>query len=245
MYTKIKNIALKLIPKNVLFNYEYSLRYLYYLTRKGNKFHCLVCDSKLSDFITTNNHLVCPRCGSIQRNRRLWQVLNGGLLKEHMSILHFSPSRSLYRQLKKGNHYYVSTDISGDFLADKSYDITNIDAANERYDLIICYHILEHINDDLKAMNELLRVLAKCGHCIIQTPFKDGSIYEDESIVTPQEREKYFGQDDHVRIYSVQGLQKRLEDAGFEVKVTCYQEKKDNIYGLDELETIFICNRPI
>lgn len=110
--------------------------------------------------------------------------------------------------------------------------------------MIICYHILEHINDDLKAMNDLLRVLAKSGHCIIQTPFKHVAIYEDESIVTPQGREKYFGQDDHVRIYSVQGLQKRLEYAGFNVKVTYYQEEKDNIYGLGEMETVFICNRP-
>jgi SAM-dependent methyltransferase len=161
-----------------------------------------------------------------------------------MTILHFSPSRSLYRKLKKGNYRYESTDISGDFLADKSYNIKDIDAGDGVYDLIICYHILEHIDDDLKAMNELFRVLTPGGHCIIQTPFKDGEIYEDKTIITPQEREKHFGQDDHVRIYAVEGLQKRLEHAGFHVEVKTYLESKNNVHGLDELETILVCSKP-
>jgi len=98
----------------------------------------------------------------------------------------------------------------GEFDADKHYNITNISESDNSFDLIICYHILEHIEDDHAAMKELYRVLKKGGSCIIQTPFKDGEISEDDKIKTAEDRIKYFGQEDHQRIYSVDGLKERF-----------------------------------
>src|SRR5690606_15351560 len=98
------------------------------------------------------------------------------------------------------------TDLSGDFLSDFQYDITDIKVQNDQYHLIICYHVLEHIDNDYQAMNELFRVLKKDGTCIIQTPFKEGDIYEDASIINEHDRLIHFGQKDHVRIYSINGL---------------------------------------
>jgi SAM-dependent methyltransferase len=203
-----------------------------------------MCNKKLRVFVKMGNDRLCPRCGSIQRTRRLWQILNDEFLTNQQKVLDFSPSRSIYRVMKKGVFIYVSSDLSGDFISDTSYDIRNIDSPEENYDLIICYHILEHIDSDTMAMKELWRVLKKGGYCLVQTPFKEGDIFEDYSKTTPKEREIYFGQSDHVRIYSINGLKNRLENVGFEVEVRNFKEKPENIYGFSESETVLICSKP-
>ncbi len=131
----------------------------------------------------------------------------------------------------------------GEFYADKHYDITKIEESDNSFDLIICYHILEHIEDDQAAMDELYRVLKKGGSCIIQTPFKDGEIYEDDTIMIAEERLKYFGQEDHIRIYSVDGLKKRLIQSGFDVKVNKFNEEENNFNGFSEAESVLIVKK--
>ena len=157
-------------------------------------------------------------------------------------MLHFSPSRSVYRLLKKNPHIdYFSTDYEDEFLADYKYDIKQIPLKEEFFNLIICYHILEHIEDDKKAITELHRVLKSNGTCLIQTPYKEGEIYEDFSKKTPEERLNAFGQEDHVRIYSVEGLQQRLKENGFqnvEIKTFPANER----FGFME-ETVLIAKK--
>ena len=131
----------------------------------------------------------------------------------------------------------------GEFDADKHYNITDISESDNSFNLIICYHILEHIEDDQSAMKELYRVLKKGGSCIIQTPFKDGESYEDDTIKTAEDRLKYFGQEDHLRIYSVDGLKERLTHSDFEVKVNKFNEDKDNFNGLSETEYVLIARK--
>ena len=243
MYRVVKLIIKVLLPKRALFKYESTLRRVLYQFYKGEDYHCNLCNKRLRKFILSEDgDKLCPYCGSISRTRRLWSILNSGYLKDGLTILDFSPSRSLYRVLKNtpGIHY-ISTDISGDFLADFQYDITNIDAKTDKYDLIICYHVLEHINDDHQAMKEIYRVLKKGGTCIIQTPFKEGEIYEDPSVTKKQERLKHFGQKDHVRIYSVNRLKDRLAKCGFQVTIKQFTEPVSNTFGFNTQENIVIC----
>jgi SAM-dependent methyltransferase len=214
---------------------------MYYLTHIGDKYECNICNKSNRSFIKTETDKLCPRCGSIQRTRRLWQLLSDEFLKDDIMILDFSPSRSIYRVMKKGDFSYVSSDLSGDFISDKAYNIKDIDSADETYDLIICYHILEHIDEDEKAMRELWRVLKKDGYCLIQTPYKDGEIYEDETIKTMEDRKVHFGQSDHVRIYSVNGLKNRLENVGFLVEVRDFVEDDENNNGFSVNETVLVC----
>ncbi|GAB5539690.1 MAG: hypothetical protein Salg2KO_17930 [Salibacteraceae bacterium] len=136
---------------------------------------------------------------------------------------------------------YVSSDLSADFIADKRYDITSLPIEANRFDLIICYHILEHVENDKKAMSELFRVLRPGGTCFIQTPFKEGETYEDPSITTETDRLKHFGQKDHVRIYSIDGLKIRLAEAGFNVMVNAYEG--DHRMGLAASERVLICTK--
>lgn len=242
-YSNIKSLVLGILPKSLIFKYEYQLRYFHYLKFRGDEYQCNICKAKVTSFIDIDDDTLCPRCGSIQRTRRLWDTLSSGYLSENIKILDFSPSRSIYRMMKKGKYNYISSDLSGNFLADKSYNIKHIDTTDESFDLVICYHILEHIDDDIQAMKELFRVTKDNGYCIIQTPFKEGDTYEDATITSPADREKHFGQDDHLRIYSIKGLKDRLTEVGFEVEIKNYNEKKTNKNGFCLNETQLICSK--
>jgi SAM-dependent methyltransferase len=245
MYFFIKKLIKKLFPRKYLFKKELLFRNFYGLLYVGNTHQCNICNKNLHKFITLENKdLLCPFCGSLSRNRMLWLLLNkNNSIKGN--ILHFSPSRSLYRTLKKVKTInYYSTDFEDEFLADYKYNITAINQKEETFDIIICYHILEHVIDDQKALCELYRVLKQDGKAYIQTPFKEGNIYEDYTLVSPEERLKHFGQEDHVRIYSINELKARLENVGFKIKIETF-EKSENDFknGFIKPETVLIATK--
>jgi ubiquinone/menaquinone biosynthesis C-methylase UbiE len=159
-------------------------------------------------------------------------------------VLDLSPSRALYRKFKKTTGIeYFSSDFANEFISDYQFDITAIQRPDNFFDLIICYHILEHIGDDRKAMTELFRVLKPGGTMLLQTPFRDGEIYEDNSITTGVERLAHFGQKDHIRIYSVKGISERLSQAGFTVNVLQFNEQATNSSGFSEKEIVVTCKK--
>lgn len=244
MYQSIKKIITSILPKKMLFKYEFFLRSIYALLYSGKSFECNVCQKKLRCFNTNlRKELLCPNCGSLGRDRRLWQLLESKFLIENSNVLDFSPSRSLYKKLKSNKLItYSSTDLSGNFLSDFQYDITNLPIKKNSCDLIICYHILEHIENDLLAISELFRVLKPEGRIIFQTPFKEGDNYENHLITTSKERLKHFGQEDHVRIYSINGLKEKLIKTGFIVEIHTFNKDK-SYYGLLLNETILICKK--
>lgn len=239
IYQILKKIAKKLFPKKFLITQEALIRQAFAWYYKGNKYTCNICNVNLANFIKLENgDLLCPACGSLPRNRRLWQVLNNDVILQG-KVLDFSPSRCLYRKMKaQPGIDYVSSDFAGEFLADVQYDITNIPESHNEFDIIICFHVLEHVEQDLQAMRELFRILKPGGKCLIQTPFKEGDTYENQAIQTPEARLQHFGQEDHVRIYSVPGLKKRLEQAGFQVNINRHQPDQENRFGLKSEETI-------
>lgn len=245
MYNSLKSKVKALIPKRILFNNEEFIRSIYGLFYKGNKQECNICNKKLSKFIKLkNNDLLCPFCGSLSRTRRLWNLLDKNKSVTG-NILHFSPPRSLFRKLKKNqNINYYSSDFEDEFLADYNFDITQINQPNDTFDLIICYHILEHIVDDKKAISELYRVLKPNGVAYIQTPFKTGEIYEDFSIKSEKDRKLHFGQKDHVRIYSSDELINRLKSINFKVNIESFSKKKSDFFnGFKSPETVLIVKK--
>lgn len=243
MYRFLKSVAKHIIPQKALIANEERFRKLLIPFYRGRNHECNVCGTRLKKFAQLpNGDLICPVCGSISRARRLYTLLNEEFMKPGINVLDFSPFRILYKKWKKKTDInYFSTDFGTDFLADYKYDITNIDCKDENFDLIICYHILEHIIDDKLAMSELYRVLKKNGKVLIQTPFKEGEIYEDYSITTEEGRLEHFGQEDHVRIYSVSGLEKRLKSTGFEVEVRTFAG--DQFYGFSANEKVLVCRK--
>ncbi len=221
MYEGLKKIAKNIIPSRFIKKHEAKLRGLVALTYKGNTYQCNICQQNLSKFVALKNgQTLCPNCGCLPRTRRLFAEIETLENLASKSVLHFSPPKSLRNKLSTiALKSYTTTDYEGEFDADKKLNIENIDEPDNSYDIIICYHVLEHIIKDQLAMHELFRILKPNGTCYIQTPFKTGKIYEDYTVTSKEERLKHFGQDDHVRIYSVKGLAERLEKAGFLVEI--------------------------
>ncbi len=241
MYELLKN----LIPKTLIKKNESTIRQLLSFFYLGNRFQCTVCEFKMSKFITLKKgDKLCPSCGSLSRTRRLWVFLKPKL--KNAKILHFSPSKSIKSRLESvTNINYSTTDYAGEFEAMKRLNIEAIDEPDNQYDIIICYHVLEHIENDLKAMQELYRITKPDGICIIQTPFKTGDIYEDSSFRTEKERLLHFGQKDHVRIYSSDGLINRLSAVGFHSTKKTFKEAPNNRNGFSSEECIIIAKKPI
>ena len=129
--------------------------------------------------------------------------------------------------------YFISLNIKeylcGDLFAEgynypslvKKLDVTNLPFKNDHFDLIICNHVLEHINEDTKAIKEIYRVLKNNGKAILQVPisFKIDKTFEDSRVTSPKQREIKFGQNDHVRVYGKDYVN-RLESCGFSVEVS-------------------------
>jgi SAM-dependent methyltransferase len=251
IYSSLKKFIKSLLSPSLLYKVEPSVRNIFSIAYSGNKVHCPVCERNFSRFILLDNKRdsLCPACGSLPRNRLLWLYLKHELQIERsvVKVLHFSPSRSLLRRLKKLNNLnYTSTDYESNH-ADKKIDITSIGEADNSYDLVICYHVLEHVNDDAKAMKELYRILKAGGAALLQVPLKEGNTYEDFNITSEEGRLKHFGQEDHVRIYGENDFPSRLKQAGFKVNEITYpkqfSEKEIKRFGLWRDEKIFVCQK--
>ena len=137
--------------------------------------------------------------------------------------MHFAPEQAFYKRFKKMQHLeYTTTDLNSP-LADVKADICNLPFANNSFDIIFCNHVLEHIPDDTKAMQELYRVLKPGGMGVFQIPqdLSREHTFEDNSITDPKKRAEIFGQYDHVRVYGLDYFDK-LQAVGFNVNPVDY-----------------------
>lgn len=133
-------------------------------------------------------------------------------------MLHVAPEpcfKSLFA--KAAGVGYLTADLNGREVMEQM-DITCIRHRDASFDVIYCSHVLEHVSDDRRAIRELFRVLRSGGWAILNVPVIALHTFEDPSIIDPVERERFFGQSDHVRAYGLDYCQ-RLEEAGFSVSV--------------------------
>ncbi len=196
------------------------------------------------------SNAMCPRCGSFDRERLLYLYLRNktNVFKEDLRMLHVAPEKNLQRVLlESSNIDYLSADIESP-LAMVKIDLTDTSFKNGSFDIIICSHVLEHVQDDRKAMLELFRVLKPSGWAILQVPISRSleETIEDQTVREPAERERLFGQRDHVRIYA-RDYKTRLEGVGFKVEVYNFTEELGEAifkkYGLIKDESLYICSK--
>jgi SAM-dependent methyltransferase len=241
------------------------------------EYFCPVCSStvsqfhRLSDFYYENldkyghifsifqnetlNYLnyFCPACSGSDRDRlyALYFQKEVSQVKDEFRLLDIAPSASLQKFIKaKYPHIgYRSADMMMDGV-DDIVDITQMDLYRDNtFDFFICSHILEHIDNDRKAMSELYRVLKRGGKGIAMVPIMLSlpEDYENPEVTTPEDRWKHFGQDDHVRMYSKTGFIDKLTSTGFTVAqldINFFSSETFDKYGIHPRSVLYIVEKP-
>ena len=253
----VKRALLRLMPgarRHALLGAVRSIRYC------GDLVECPCCGSTFSRFLPHRgrSQAKCPGCGALERHRVLWLFLERetDLFQRPGAFLHIAPEYAFLRRLPQMSGLrYVTGDLDSG-LASHKFDVMDLPFESESFDYLMCNHVLEHVEDDRRALAEIHRVLKPGGWAILMSPVDNrrARTVEDPAVVTPQDRHRVFGQSDHVRLYG-RDYPARLTEAGFTVLADNYLDRFDERsigrLGLrreqDDAfseETVFLCAKP-
>ncbi|MHC1703598.1 MAG: class I SAM-dependent methyltransferase [Tenuifilaceae bacterium] len=222
---------------------------------KGNKIEDPISGKKYRKILPygrlqSRANALAPHSLSLERHRLIWLYLKEktDFFTNQKRVLHIAPEYCFIKPFKGlKNLDYITADLISPW-ADVRFDVQAIPFPDSNFDVVICNHVLEHVDDDRKAMSELLRVLKPSGFGIFQVPL-DYSIdvtLEDKSINTPELREKHYKQRDHLRLYG-KDYAKRLREVGFDVTEDNYVQTlpSDLVerYALPKDEILYICRK--
>lgn len=212
---------------------------------------CPICKWKFPAFLPFSvppmpprQNARCPHCASLERHRKLYILMEKlDWHKENMRVLHFAPESIFYKLFSSFTDIdYWPVDLDPEIKGvKKAVDITNITFDDDSFDLIMCTHVLEHVPDEKKALYELHRVLKpKTGIALLNVPIcNEPTTLEKPEYNTPELRLKYYGQEDHVRLYGVD-YPEHLRAAGFTVHLFENIDETDfRRYGLKRNERIY------
>ena len=248
-------LALNSIPRPVLIRISYLVRPFLKIYLKGDRYTDPIDGSGFRKFLpygyeNQRENVLSPSTLSLERHRLLWLYLKNetDFFSKQQKVLHFAPEQAFYKRFRKlSNLDYTTTDLNSP-LADVKADICDLPFKDESFDFILCNHVLEHIPDDKKAMEELYRILRPGGTAILQIPqeLDRAETFQDDSITDSKERAKIFGQYDHVRVYG-RDYSNKLRNIGFKVEEANYTAKltEDEIqkYRLAKGEIIPVCRK--
>ena len=201
-------------------------------------------------YAKVRENALAPGPLSLERHRLFWLYLKNEttFFSAPLRVLHFAPEQAFVQKFKKQkNLTYTTTDLNSP-IADVKADICDLPFKDNSFDFIICNHVLEHIPDDTKAMQELYRVLAPAGTAVVQVPYdaKREITFEDNTITDQSERTRIFGQYDHLRVYGMDYF-KKLSSIGFNVNALDYTRgiSSDDIerYRLCKGELLPVCKK--
>ena len=200
---KLFKTILNTIPRPYLIRVSYYVRPLLAAYLKGDRYTDPINGKSYKKFLPygygeQRPNVLSPGTLSLERHRLLWLYLKNktDFFTAKKKVLHMAPEQSFLPVFKKmQNLDYTTADLYSP-IVDVKADILDLPFENDLFDVVICNHVLEHIEDDTKAMSELYRVLKPGGMGIFQVP-QDLSLektYENFSITDPEERKKHFGQ---------------------------------------------------
>jgi SAM-dependent methyltransferase len=255
-----KTVFKGLVPQTIKQPYKNFKEKYYEKLYKGDDVFCSVCESKYKTFtpygVKRRENARCLKCGSLERHRLLLMYLKEKtdiFTKDKIKLLHFAPEECFFGIFSASPNieYYPCDYYPENFNYESNVEVTKVDITDipfdtNFFDVILCNHVLEHIPDDTKAMEELKRVLKPNGWGIFQVPIRYDleQTYEDASIIEPKAREKAYGDSDHVRWYG-KDYKNKLTKAGFDTVEDKYVEQfsSEDIfkYGLAKDELIYYC----
>ncbi len=252
---EIITFLMRHVPRPLLIRFSYLFNKISPVLMKGDKVACPICEHHFRAFlpygtVKRRDGVLCPSCLSLERHRLLWLFLKSktDFFTAKHELLHIAPEQCFYKRFRAmKNIHHVTADLESP-LADVKMDIHKMPFENASFDIVLCNHVLEHVDDDAQSMREIYRVLKPGGWAVMQVPMDDSRefTYEDRSITSPEEREKHFWQKDHVRLFG-RDYPKRLENAGFRVEaLDLGKEIPEGLrakYRLMEGEIIFWCHK--
>jgi len=245
------------LPRPLLIRLSYPFKKVAPLLYKGNKVECPVCEKSYSKFlsygadIVHRDNVLCPGDLTLERHRLMWLFLKDHstfFKQDKLNVLHMAPEQCFHTLFKKqSNLEYTTADLVSP-IADLHFDLHEIPLADNKYDVIFCNHVMEHVTDPIKCMSELYRVMKPGGWGIMQVPqdWNNEKTYDDPTIVTPEDREKHFWQKDHLRLFG-KDYPEYLKQAGFNVKefiqIEHYSAEQIERYRLDKNEILYIVSK--
>lgn len=218
----------------------------------GNRVECPICKSHYRQFlpygrINPRPNALCAGCLSLERHRLIWLYLQQktNFFQTKLKVLHIAPEHCFMKPFEaQHGEGYITADIESP-LAKVKMDIHQIPFGENHFDVVLCNHVLEHVQDDIKAMSEIRRVLKPDGWAILQVPFFSpipDVTFEDNSITDPRERERVFGQDDHVRLFG-KDYPKRIERAGMKTEESNFATTVSERFGVQNKEVLYVARK--
>lgn len=224
---KLYKFLLNKLPRPLLIRLSYPFKKMAPILYRGNNVTCPVCEKSYSKFLSygANNrdNVLCPGDLTLERHRLMWLYLkdhSNFFTAEKLNVLHIAPEQCFHKKFKaQKNLNYLTADLVSP-IADMHFDLHKIPLEDNRFDVVFCNHVMEHVDDPLTCMKELYRVMKPGGWAIMQVPqdINRAETFEDPSIVTPEDREKYYWQKDHLRLFGLDYPQ-YLEKAGFRAEI--------------------------
>lgn len=197
-------------------------------------------------------HFECPRCGAHDRERHVLLYMRASGIFEKLSglrILHFAPERRLSRMIADAKPpLYEKCDLFPATADVRKVDIEDMPFPDRAFDLVIANHVLEHVDDDLKALGEIWRVLEVGGHAILQTPYSTvlHATWRDRGITRERARRHAYGQEDHVRLFG-RDIFERFASGGMQPRIGLHEDLLHAIdsgrYGVNPREPFFLFQR--
>lgn len=248
-------LVLNTIPRPYLIQISYLVRPILAAWLKGDRYTDPIDGKSFRKFLPygygkQRPNVLSPSTLSLERHRLMWLYLKNesDFFKKPLKVLHMAPEQCFLSRFKKLDHLdYTTADLYAPHV-DVKADILNLPFDDGVFDVIFCNHVLEHIEDDNKAMRELFRVMKSGGFGIFQIPqdLEREQTYEDFSIKDPKERALHFGQYDHVRVYGRDYFD-RLRSVGFIVDEINYSDKLDpelvDKFRLSQDEILPVCRK--
>lgn len=210
---------------------------------------------RVLDMVGSNpDRFECPRCGAHDRERHLLMYMQAERLFEWLrgkAVLHFAPEKRLARFIvDSGPATYVRADLFPSDANVQRVDMLDMQFDDGSFDCVIANHVLEHVSDVDRALGEIRRVLRADGIAILQTPYsrKLHRTWSDPGIDTPQARLQAYGQEDHVRLFG-NDIVERVVAAGLEARVREHPDlladRDPARYGVNPAEPFLLFRNPV